>query len=233
MTTIICYKDETVSMILADRRLNWGKNQEGGYDDTREKIVATLFGWASGGGFSDFSDIFISKLIRDKVLQLPELKVAFKSTVEQCIHENPDYIDDIKRSTVIASWLERHGENIVPYVGVLAMEYGNKIRALFNNKIDVVVFPPEFLNDPKKREELSIKHELESEQRLTNPQAVLKKMLEIFKDISSESKYVSDICDVGIIEIKEGKPQKFKASGEVTQLLKDLESDKLIIESVH
>lgn len=74
MTTIICYKDETVSMILADRRLNWGKNQEGGYDDTREKIVATLFGWASGGGFSDFSDIFISKLIRDKVLQLPELK---------------------------------------------------------------------------------------------------------------------------------------------------------------
>ncbi|MGG3325890.1 hypothetical protein ABEQ76_18110 [Bacillus velezensis] len=225
MTAILCFKNKELSIILADRRLNWGRNQEGGYEDTREKLVNTSIGWAAGAGFCDYSDLFIAGIQNNKIVTTDDIRTVFRTSVKECKEKNPSYEEDINESLAIASWIGSDGKEIFTRIGLFKVEFGDKI-ATFNDNYIEVIYPSDYLKDENKISALNSLYSLD--EKYNQPFLdVLKKMFFIFNDIAKDSKYVSKKCDIGISTIDNGKINKYKISGEIDQLIKELEDEKI------
>lgn len=55
LTVNIGYASKCLSIIVTDRRINYGKNQEFGYSDNNNKLVNLKdMGWATGAGLASF-----------------------------------------------------------------------------------------------------------------------------------------------------------------------------------
>lgn len=93
----------------------------------------------------------------------------------------------------------------------MLMEFGNYF----------VLYPGEYLDDPEKAYKIEEKYlHVEVEETF---EEIIRKMLNMFKDISMDSNQCSTHCDIGIQYLQSTEVYKVKISGEVEELIKDLE----------
>ncbi|WP_339271711.1 hypothetical protein NYE54_09205 [Paenibacillus sp. FSL K6-1330] len=226
MTAIIGFTTGLFSIILTDNRINWGMEQEYGYEDGQEKLFnIPEMGWAGGAGLSLFINDFKKSLAEEKVSEVQNIIDIFKNSVDYSKNEAPEYSEVIDESVAIASWIgaTEAMDKILFRVGVLSKKhFGNQMGLLNENEI-FVVYPPEYLRSIEKVRELEERYKLKIEHDFDLSE-ILIRMLHIFNEISQNSKFVSTTCDVGLQFMAEEGLIKAKISGEITKLINKLEN---------
>lgn len=221
MTTVISYVTELFSIIITDNRINFGPNQEGGYEDGHLKLINLKdMGWASGAGLSDFLDEIKNRLSTKEIRTTDDIKKEFSEALKMQKSKEPYFVGYIEESVVVTSWLGATESNIFLRVGALSEKhFGTSIVSLEKGLIDIV-YPGDYLDYVDKISVLKEKHELKIEQ--DDFGFVLKSMFKIFKHISLNSNQVSKTCDVGIMIFLEDGLYKLKISGEIKELIDEL-----------
>jgi hypothetical protein len=231
MTAILTYVGEKFSIILSDDRINYGPNQEGGYEDGTTKLVdLNYMGWASGAGLSDYLDDLKRSLVRTKPSRPDDIKAIYNRVLEIHHKNDPDYIEDINKSVVVASWLgfDMDTSSVLLRIGSVCKEhFDDKLMFLPKGIIDVI-YPGDYVDDLSKVDRLKDKFDF----RVTGDIGeVIGKMLEIFEEISKNSIYVSQHCDIGTMNVVDRNEfwnvYKHKISGDVTKLIDSYKTGKL------
>ncbi len=222
MTSVLSYCNEKLSIIMTDTRLNFGKYQEGGYDDKTVKLtnIPTL-GWAAGAGFHDFIENFHDLLSNTIIKQTGDVGTVYKNALNRTIAESPSYTDDIESSVGIASWVAANFKQVFMRIGIFSYKHiGYEMGLVKPGEIDIV-YPGDYLENPKKVELLKERFNVNVGEDLEFVQ-ILDNMLEIFNFIANDSIYVSSFCDIGILLLVENQPVKLSISGKVLDILNDL-----------
>lgn len=229
MTAIIGYATKLLSIILIDNRINWGNNQEFGFEDGKVKLVdLPELGWAGGAGLSVFCDHFKKSLAEAEVYEAQKVIDVFNESVSYSKSMLPEFSESIDESIAVASWLGA-SEGLKDFffrVGVLSKkEFGNKMGLLNENEL-FIVYPPEYLNSIEKVNEFEGRFNLKVEYN-GNISVILEEMFHMFEEISQNSKFVSTTCDVGLFFLATEGFVKAKISGEISELIEDLEKGKI------
>lgn len=223
MTAILTYIGKDFSIILSDNRINFGPNQEGGYEDGTTKLVdLNYMGWASGAGLSDYLDDLKRSLVRIKPSSPDDIKNIYTRVLESHHKNDPDYIEDINKSVVVASWLGFNADtsSVLLRIGSVCKEHFDDKVMFLPEGIIYVVYPGDYVDDLSKVDELKDKFDFEVTGDIGE---VISKMLEIFEEISKNSIYVSQHCDIGTMNVVDNNKfwnvYKHKISGNVTKLI--------------
>lgn len=226
MTAVLSYVSKEFSIILSDNRINFGRYQEHGFEDGHVKLVNLRdMGWASGAGLSDYLFKLKEALASNEIKDTNNIEILFKSVLEACKSENPIFEEDIDASVVVASWLGANETSIFLRVGILSNKhFGTNLAILENGSINIV-YPGDFLESPNKIKFTEERYDLNIGKK--GFWGSLRIMLNIFNDISLNSKQVSRTCDIGIHIIQEDGIYKFKISGEIETLLSELNTGSI------
>lgn len=228
MTVIINYSSSYFSIILADRRTNFGEHQEYGYDDNKSKLIdLENMGWASGTGLSVFLEEFKARLSKGNFNQVEEMYEVFSQSVQDCKIKFPEWSHHIEESCATASWIgiSEDLKNILFRIGLFSLEQKGYPVRLFSNKL-VILYPPEYLSNIDKQSELEKRRKIAPELE-ENLDEVIKMMFLTFVEISNSSKHVSSLCDMGIQILDKYNILKLRISGEVEDLLDAIEKNEL------
>ncbi|MCM3394853.1 MULTISPECIES: hypothetical protein [Cytobacillus] len=210
MTVILAYCRNDCSIMLADKRLNIGNNQEKGYQDTGQKLIEFGVGWASGSGLYEVANRVIYYLIEDKMNVLE----SYKRTLEQIKIGNPHLIEGIDNTAILVSSFDPSTNFNLSFL------WNGKCTGLKKEK--VIMLPPK---DYTKVRELEKKYDLNlgKDGRITE---IIYQMLLVFKEISDTSNYVSKTCDIGITLLNDGQFSKLQKSGEISDLINQVENNE-------
>lgn len=227
MTVVLCYLNNICSIIVADNRISYGKNQEWGYKDNNNKLIDLRnMGWASGTGFADYLDEIQSSLSKLKAKSTDDTKLVYRNVIEKCKKQQPLYSDDIDESVLIASWVGTSNPDFSDAylrIGFLCNKYyGDEFQ--FLQKGYTIIFYPGDYDDTAKRKYIDDNFNFEPQQDMN---FALKNMLSIFKVISSNSSQVSETCDIGMQVIKGNGIYKLRRGGHINQLIKEFDADNV------
>lgn len=230
MTAIIGYSTKTLTIMLTDRRINYGAKQELGYEDNRVKLINLPdMGWASGAGLADFLDSFKESLAENKVSSTDDVRKIYDDAVVKAKEINPSSFEEhIDKSVAVVSWFgaTTDYQEIFFRMGLLSKSsFGNNI-AVANSEEIFIVYPSDYLENQELVMDLEKRHGIHV-QFNGDINLVLKRMFEMFKEISDKSPYVSSICDAGLFFIAPDGIYKIKISGEVDDLIRELDEGKL------
>lgn len=227
MTTIVGFVRQNISIIITDNRINYGRYQEGGYEDTKRKLFnLPNMGWACGAGLSYFIDAFKDSLISEPIEDTDKIVEIYKRAMNYAKSIEPELADIIDDSVVMASWFGATTEKFTFRIGFSTKShYGDQLALLNDNEI-LVIYPPEYLESIEKVRDLKERFPfiMDSNDEIN---VVLGRMLKIFNEISENSKFVSTTCDVGVQEITLEGVIKSKISGECKELITELEDGKI------
>lgn len=224
MTAIVGFVTQTLSIIITDNRINYGEHQEFGYDDNRKKLFdLPEMGWACGAGLSEFIDSFKKLLVTEPIEDNFKIVEIFKKAIKSAKSANPDLVDIIDNSVVMASWCggSLDLKEFSFRVGVLSKTHFDDQMGLLNNDNIFVVYPPEYLNSIEKVRDLEDRFPLKMDSN-AGIETILERMLTIFNEISENSKFVSTTCDVGMFLLTNEGFVKSKIAGESNELLSEL-----------
>lgn len=229
MTVNIGYVSKYLSIIVTDRRINYGENQEFGYSDNNNKLINLKdMGWATGAGLANFLDDFKEKLSESEVKNSDDVIALFHDVVEKAKQDEPDFAEHIDKSVGMISWFSAL-EDLSDFffrVGLLSnSDFGRNI-ALLNNEELQIVYPTEYLDDIAKVRELEKRYDMKIKFD-GDLNKIFSRIFTIFSEISKESNFVSSICDVGLHFLNSEGFFKVRFSGEVEELLNDLYSGKI------
>lgn len=227
MTVVVTYVDTLRSIIMVDDRLNWGRNQEFGYEDGNIKLIdIPNMGWASGAGYSDFIDIFQQKISERNIANTTDIASAYKEAIEDEIRNSPMNKGDIESAACVASWFGMTEEGPTMRVGLLSHNhFGSELAKLENGNLQLL-YPGDYLEDLSKVKVIEESYN----NRFTESasyEEILETMLKIFKDISEDSIYVSENCHIGLFYIQQDGVYKSRISGEIDFLLNELANERL------
>ncbi|MCM3292384.1 hypothetical protein M3661_19880 [Paenibacillus sp. MER 180] len=230
MTAIICYSTKMLNIMLTDRRINYGSKQELGYTDNRIKLInLPEMGWVSGAGLADFLDSFKGSLAEKEVRSTDDVLKIYDDAVVNAKEINPSSFEQqIDQSVAVVSWFGASTDYTEMFfrMGILSNAHYGKNIALAPSEEIFIVYPSDYLENLELVKDLEERHGLH-DQINGDIIVVLKQMFEVFKEISDNSPYVSSICDVGLFFIDQDGIYKSKISGEVHDLLRELEEGKL------
>lgn len=223
MTINISYVTQGMSMIISDKRLSHGLKGEYGYTDGNEKLINLKeMGWASGSGLYNFIEPFNQKLSKTTIEKIEDVMDIYEETVRQTVNQYPQYQEEIEKSIVSFSFhnFDFNEKEFKFHIGILKREYlsDHGIREVPNN-VFYIIPPSDFTPYVKKTA-----HTNQQIKRNNNQfEDILKEGLEIFKELSVDSRFVSEECDIGIHTLLKDGIYKFKISGEVNMLLEKLD----------
>lgn len=224
MTVVLSYVSTQGSIILSDNRINYGRNQEGGFQDGVTKLIdLPQMGWASGAGLSDYLIDVKKKLASANIVEVDDIKSVFKEVTAEHINDNVGFKDDISESVLVTSWFGANEDRTETFfrVGILSEKhFGSNIGLLNKGEIDIV-YPGDYLNDMNKVNTVKEKFNLNVGEDINS---ALKTMLEIFDDISKGSKQVSRTCDIGMQLLTSQAMFKLKFSNHIEKLIQDYEN---------
>lgn len=225
MTAIISYVNEYCSIIISDNRVNYGFNQEGGYEDGQLKLINLPdMGWVSGAGLTNFLDILKATLASNEIKIIEDIASVYEKVINSYKAQEPDWEEAIDASVMVASWVGFDGVNTVFRIGTMSNKhFGLNIMALQEKRIHIV-YPGDFLSNKDKID--CVESIFNLEQTDDNFFLNLAYMLKVFKYISLNSKQVSNTCDVGLQMYQpDGGIYKFKISGTIEELITKAESE--------
>jgi|SRR5699024_8064967 len=228
MTAVLGYVTQAISVILCDRRINFGKYQEFGYSDENKKLVdLTEMGWASGAGLATFLDEFKDNLDKEYIKDTDDIIRAFNVAVGQAKEQTPHLSKEIDKSSAMISWFGVPSEQQMTFrVGILSNHHFGSNIALINDEEIQTLYPGDYIDNPdlvkdfEERFEKSIGFQGDIED-------ILDRMLHMFDEISSNSKYVSKCCDIGLHCFTQNGILKLKISGEVNELISEIENGNI------
>ncbi|WP_158735131.1 hypothetical protein [Alteribacillus sp. YIM 98480] len=226
MTTVISYVNSAFSVILSDNRINYGHNQEGGYQDGFNKLInLPEMGWSSGAGLSDFLVEIKDQLGAFDIKNTDDILHLFKDVLNKAKENNVLYKKEIDESVIVSSWLGSDGNDVFFRVGMLSNKhFGINLRVLEKGEIDIV-YPGDYLSNIQRVEEIKEKFNLTIGE--TDLFMALNEMLQIFDVISSNSTQVSRTCDIGLFTFQEDGVYKIRTSGDVEELKKHINNKEL------
>ncbi|MEW4425989.1 hypothetical protein AB1I68_00680 [Paenibacillus pabuli] len=227
MTAIVGFVRQTLSIIITDNRINYGKHQEFGYDDTRSKLFNLPdMGWACGAGLSVFIDSFKESLVSEPIEDTHKIVEIYKKAINSAKSFNPELAEFIDDSVVMASWFGASTEKITFRIGFSSKShYGDHLALLNDNEI-LVIYPPEYLESKEKVRDLVDRFPLKMDSN-DGINIILERMLKIFNEISNNSKFVSTTCEVGMHEFTYEGVIKSKIAGESRELITELENGRI------
>lgn len=226
MTAIISYANEYCSIIITDNRVNYGYNQEGGYEDGHLKLINLPdMGWVSGAGLADYLDILKLKLASSEIHYVADIEKVYEEVITAFKDVEPYWEDKIDASVMVASWVGFDGEKLVFRVGTMSKKHFDYNLMRIKENTFHIVYPGDFLSDESKIDHLNDVFKLDEtdDDFFIN----LANMLKIFNHISLNSVQVSDTCDIGIQVLLNDDVYKFKISGDIEELISKAESEDL------
>jgi hypothetical protein len=229
MTVVINYVSDYLSIIMADRRVSYGRNAELGYTDDNVKLINLKeMGWAAGAGLSDYLIELKDKLSESHITSINQIMDIYNEVTTANIKKDPYFEQDIQNSAASFSFrnFDFEKKRVKFHIGLLTEDYvdDNGIKAVPLNKIHIF-YPSDLLEDfvqgPKIAKSHDIKYESEDFGQL------IYRVLTAFLDISKVSKFVSKECDMGIEILLPDGIYKLKISGNVDELIKKYNDNTL------
>ncbi|MEK5108579.1 hypothetical protein MHI57_18055 [Cytobacillus sp. FSL K6-0129] len=214
MTTILTYANSNFSIMLVDKRLNIGLNQENGYSDDGEKLKEIGFSLASGSGLYEVANNIINYILTDvpKGISIDE---SYKNTINQLKIGNPRLKDSIDGTIVMINSFD---ESIQKFrTSRLGFD---TVKTLENDLINII-YPSDLIHVKENESAYNVNIKTD------NLAEVLWEMLNIFKVISEESKFVSSDCDLGVIQFLDSAPAIFRKTNHIDSFLEDIQNGNL------
>ncbi|MDQ0209039.1 hypothetical protein [Alkalicoccobacillus murimartini] len=230
ITVILGYATNQFSIILSDRRLNFGENQEYGYDDSKTKLVPyNSGGWTSGAGYADFIDLFQDNLNYTNIRDTDDMINVYQEAYNKSVFSEPNMKKHINRSSLMSSWVggNENGE-ILMRLGGFCYDIGENKLFLANHGNIIIFYPGEFLDDKEKVFVFEEKFNLEIGYEHSLVDTILY-MLLLFREIKDESKFVSEECDIGVLFLSEENEQILgRFEGRVNEMIEEVKKGNLI-----
>lgn len=225
MTINIYYVTDGMSMMLSDQRYNYGLGDEEKYHtDGNEKLINLKnMGWATGSGLYNFVYPFNEKLSNAEISHTDQIIKLFKETMNKTLKDSPQYSERMETTTVGFS-----------YLGMNAEQTGYEFQIGFLTKQSVedgtmAIIPPDALKIIAPED---FEGKISNLKALNKPEnenseedhflKTIRVFLEVFDELSKDSKKASRECDIGIHICLEDGVYKAKLSGHVNDLLDKL-----------
>lgn len=222
ITVVVSYANRDITIVMSDTRLNWYIDGKHFYDDENSKLVnLSEMGWASGAGLADFLDSFKKELSENTVTSVEDISKIYVKVLEDEKIKSPHVASDISKSAVIATWVAVEDGEVFLRLGLLEEDnFGHEVMLLEFGKY-FILYPGEYLEDTEKAYKIQDKYlHVEVEETF---EETLQRLFNIFMDISKDSNQCSTHCDIGIQFLQSTGVYKIKISGEVEELIKDLD----------
>lgn len=204
MSVVISYVSEDISLIATDTRVSF---RNGFYTDDNIKLYDMKnLEWTAGVGSSYFITTMRNKL-NDKVIKTTDdILEVYNDCYNQVKKLNIYSKEEIDNTGIITSWngLTKNNKQI-SRIGIFSKRLTsvNEFMLLENNSI-YILYPKDFIDSNKKFKLIEEKFEM-SFIFNDNINDLIIKIIKIFINISLNSNYVSDIIDIGISVLGEGK----------------------------
>jgi len=196
LSVVIGYVTETVSLIVTDTRITFGREPDRYFEDGHKKLInLDQFGFAAGAGASDFLTDLNELLDDPNLNSIDSIETVFNNCYEEHLHKKIYTSSELNSSALLMSWISIIDELPKCRVGILNKEMGD--LKFINDNHFFVLYPKEFQDN----KDLVKKFEktFEKEYVFNNDvNEILIRMLKRFDYIQSLSEMTSNIAEYGL-----------------------------------
>lgn len=198
MSVVIGYSCERFSLIATDTRIVNG-------DSTTDRNIKLKdlesIGFEATSGLQEFSNEFHSNLDNTEVKDVDDVLNSFKITINTYKEKNLDResSEALKSTASIVSFTSENDEHIVVCNNGILSENSEKLELMERNNI-FILYPLDYINNKDLVEKVNNKFNMNyivDEEK--DVKGLMKYIMDIFQEISSNSKYVSSYCHIGVL----------------------------------
>ncbi|MGK9183785.1 hypothetical protein KXS12_16170 [Priestia filamentosa] len=231
MTINISYVRDDISIILSDRRLSRGLKGEQGYSDNNTKLInLENMGWVTGAGLYNFIEPFNEAFAKMDIEHTDQIIDLFQDIITQKMEEFPEYKERMLSSSIFFSFIgpKWEGTGLHCKVAKIDKVLADNRSLHFFQEGEVRVIAPSDFNKDLCNLDVNRKYQNENlDLRKKSLHDVVIYLLEVFKELSRDTKFASKECDIGIYRLNNREISKLKLSGDVSNLLNKLEKSSI------
>lgn len=215
MTVVLGIATEEYSILVTDTRMCFERGLESKFDDGTVKLKPLNYphGWYAGVGHSIYLDEFYHLVSRCLISTREEYLNAMSQVITEQLEHNSAQLMDIARSVSYRTYI-CEGNLAIELFYIDRTTNQTSVMTYPSNRI-VVGFPSNYTEEMQRA--LIRSYGIDIDQSGDFPDNMIK-FLNIFKEISTISHSVSEICEIGILK-KNGLIKKYSFSGNIDDLL--------------
>lgn len=228
MSVVICYSCDLFSMIATDTRISYGRRMDDAikFTDDNEKLEDLPdMGWLAGAGAHSFIEIMKDKLRQSIITSNEQVKNLFIESYSEIEELNIYDKNTLDITGIATSWIGFNPKiSLLPLfrVGIFSSKtiYEKIAAPMLEKNMIYILYPYEYIIDDKRIDEFEKKYSL----NYIFDGDYYKFIYLIscmFKEITANSKSVSNICDMGIMNFANNGIQKIRIKENVNHLIAD------------
>jgi hypothetical protein len=198
-------------------------------DDNVKLVNLPDMGWIAGAGAHSFIEIMKDKLQNSLITSNEQVKQLFLESYREVEKLNIYDKDTLDVTGIAASWIGFNPEvSVLPLfrVGIFSDKtVSDEIAApMLEKDMIYLLYPYEYMIDKEKVNTFEVKFPLKYIFD-GDYNTFIYKISCMFKEISSNSKSVSSVCDIGIMTIDNNGIHKIQVKEDVDHLIDDYKND--------
>lgn len=224
MSVVLCLKSTLFSIVTTDTKICWRNIFDESVNDTsdNEKLLDLKVGWFAGAGASDLIDdvgLSLSEMVYIDTNKLKNIySKSYTANIEKAEYDK--YWLDI--TAIVTSWIQYDQK---PFkIGIVGFNLEtNQIQAREPDENNIeLLWPKEYIEDHSKILALIQKF---NNFPCDTLYSCMNQIFCIFKEITENSKSVSETCDTGILVCDNNSLKKIRITDNIDRLIADYKND--------